>query len=206
LPSAAPAAREMDMRLLLSTLLGGALLVAAYVGSALVSVDVLADAVRSGNAAEVIARTDVPRVRASLTGQIAEAVLEAEGNRRVLSPLERSVIGGVVTTVVDEVVATVLDPVVLTAALRDGRVVPARGFELSGLPHLSRIDAHRIADAVSRLSVYRINELALRLSDADDPDHRGGIRLRFGAIGWKLSAIELPRATLREIAQRVRRR
>lgn len=194
------------MRSVIVVLIGAMVLAAAYIGSLFGSVNALSRAVRDGDAGAVIARTDVPRLRASLTGQIAEAVLEAQGRRRVLSPMERSVIGGVVVSVVDDVVALALDPAALTAALRSGRLPPDLGLDLPTLPTLTSFDTSRLGESFGRIDLYRINEFSLRLSDSPDPEARAAIRLRFSAFGWKLSGIELPRNLLRRLADNLSRR
>src|SRR5215813_9207429 len=67
-----------------------ALLVAirVYVGSAVVSLNSLANAARAGDGAAVLARTDTARVRRSLVDQIVSAYLEQLGQKRPIKPLE----------------------------------------------------------------------------------------------------------------------
>ena len=61
----------------------------AYAGSAAVSLDGLVQAVQSGDAAAVMSRTDLPRLKRSLVDQIVAAYLNRIGQKRALKPLER---------------------------------------------------------------------------------------------------------------------
>jgi Protein of unknown function (DUF2939) len=61
----------------------------AYAGSAAVSLDRLVQAVQSGDAAAVMSRTDLPRLKRSLVDQIVAAYLNRSGQKRAVKPLER---------------------------------------------------------------------------------------------------------------------
>ena len=61
----------------------------AYAGSAAVSLQGLVQAVQSKDAAAVMSRTDLPRLRRSLVDQIVAAYLNRIGQKRAVKPLER---------------------------------------------------------------------------------------------------------------------
>ena len=77
------------MRWLLRFLLAVAVVVALYVGSAVVSLNGLVDAARAGNGAEILARTDMARLKRSLVDQIVSAYLVRTSQGRTVKPLER---------------------------------------------------------------------------------------------------------------------
>ena len=74
----------MAMRWLVGTVLVLLISLVIYVGSAVWSVKGLAEAAKSGNGPEIIARTDLPRVKRSLVDQIVRAYLERLGAKRPL--------------------------------------------------------------------------------------------------------------------------
>ena len=61
----------------------------AYAGSAAVSLQGLVRAAQSGDAAAVMSRTDLPRLKRSLVDQIVAAYLNRIGQKRAVKPLER---------------------------------------------------------------------------------------------------------------------
>ncbi|SPP93178.1 protein of unknown function [Bradyrhizobium vignae] len=63
-----------------------------YAGSAFVSALDLVSAVRSGDAVQIMARTDLLRVRHFLVDQVMSAYLDRLGQRRPVRPLERMAI------------------------------------------------------------------------------------------------------------------
>ena len=77
------------------------ILIAVYVGSAVVALTGLIDAVRAADGAAVLARTDVQSVRRSLVGQIVGAYLDLLGEKRVVRPIERLLANAYGTNVAD---------------------------------------------------------------------------------------------------------
>jgi hypothetical protein len=60
-----------------------------YAGSAIASLAGLVAAARGGDAEQVLARTDLPRVRHALVDQLVDAYLRRLGRERPIKPLER---------------------------------------------------------------------------------------------------------------------
>ena len=58
------------MRWFFGTLITLLVLIGVYAGSAVVSLNGLVEAARAGNGVEILARTDVPRLKHSLVDQI----------------------------------------------------------------------------------------------------------------------------------------
>ncbi len=79
------------MRWLVGSLIVVAVALVLYAGTAIASVGSLVDAVRSGDANAIIARTDMGRLRSSLAAQIVGAYLERTSQSRPLKPFERMV-------------------------------------------------------------------------------------------------------------------
>jgi hypothetical protein len=194
------------MRWLTATLIGLIAATILYFGSAALTLRSLAAAVAAGDAGAVIARTDVPRLRSHLVGQVAAAVLDREGRTRRLSDLERSVIGGVVVGVADAVVAELMEPAVLVELLRTGRPpgnAPGGLPELPSLAGLADIDVWRLA---ARVRPFRPAEIAVRIDRGVRPEDYAGVRLRLGGLGWQLSGVDIPRAALDRLAAAARAR
>jgi hypothetical protein len=194
------------MRWLTATLIGLIAAAILYFGSAALALRSLAAAAAAGDAGAVIARTDVPRLRAHLVGQVAAAVLEREGRTRRLSDLERSVIGGVVASFADAAVAQLTEPAVLAELLRTGRapaILSGASPELPSLVRVGEIDLFRLA---ARVRPFRPAEIAIRLDAGATPEDYAGVRLRFGGLGWQLSGLDIPRAVLDRLAAAARAR
>ncbi|WP_354208822.1 MULTISPECIES: DUF2939 domain-containing protein [unclassified Bradyrhizobium] len=66
-----------------------------YAGSAFVSVLELVSALRSGDAAQVVARTNLPRIRHSVVDQVVSAYLDRIGQKRPVRPFERMAVNAV---------------------------------------------------------------------------------------------------------------
>lgn len=70
-----------------------------YAGSAFVSVLELVSAVRRGDAAQVVARTNLPRLRHSVVDQVVSAYLDRIGQKRPVRPFERMAVNAVGATI-----------------------------------------------------------------------------------------------------------
>jgi hypothetical protein len=96
------------MRWVFGTLVGLAALIGVYIGSAVVSVRGLVGAVRAGDGAEILTRTDQPRLRHSLVDQIVTAYLVQIGQNRPVKPVERMVANTYGASIADALVSTML--------------------------------------------------------------------------------------------------
>lgn len=87
----------------------------AYAGSTFVSALDLASAIRSGDAPQVMARTDLPRLRHSLVDQVVSTYLDRFGQKRAVRPFERMAIHAFGATIADDLAIKLLTPENLTA-------------------------------------------------------------------------------------------
>jgi hypothetical protein len=186
------------MRWFLGGLAAFAIALVIYVGSAILSLNGLVEAVRAGDGAAILSRTDLPRLRHSLVDQIVFAYLKRVGRDRPVKPMERLVASTYGATIADAMVGKMLTADNLTQILRDGRV--AVGETDVNLQRLSDLDASGAWQKIGRLSFVKPVEFQVRLGDGDDA---GGISLHFEGFGWKLSGVQLPAAAIEALVQRL---
>jgi hypothetical protein len=184
------------MRWFFGIFIAGSIGLAAYVSSAIVSLNGLADAAKAGDGMAVLARTDTARVRRSLVDQIVAAYLAQLGQTRPVKPLERLAANTYGASIADAMIAKMLTPESLTAMLNKGEVNdgspnPAAVFRLT------EIDTTRVWQTLSRISPTKPVEFAIRLGETAAD---GGISLHFEGNGWKLSGIQLPDKAVRVLA------
>jgi hypothetical protein len=169
-----------------------------YVGSAVWSAKGLVEAVRSGNAGEILSRTDLPRVKRSLTDQILAAYLDRLGAKRPIKPLERMLANTYGASIADALVSKLLTEENLTNLLRTGAVANiSQNAQFGNLASLANLDTSALR-LLGRISPIKLVELAIMLGDDRDS---GGVSLHFEGDGWKLSGIQLPATALRALAE-----
>ncbi|WP_244608997.1 DUF2939 domain-containing protein [Bradyrhizobium sp. SUTN9-2] len=91
-------------------------------GSAFVSALALVSAVRSGDAVEVIARTDLPHVRHSIVDQVLSAYLDRLEQKWPVRPFERMAINAFGATIADDFAMKLITPENLSEMLKTGTV------------------------------------------------------------------------------------
>jgi hypothetical protein len=169
-----------------------------YVGSAVWSAKGLVEAVRSGNGGEILSRTDLPRVKRSLTDQILAAYLDRLGTKRPIKPLERMLANTYGASIADALVSKLLTEENLTKLLRTGAVANvSQNAQFGNLASLASLDTSTLR-LLGRISPVRLVEFAILLGDNSDS---GSISLHFEGDGWKLSGVQLPAAALRGLAE-----
>ena len=94
----------------------------AYAGSAAVSLHGLVQAVQSKDAAAVMSRTDLPRLKRSLVDQVVAAYLNRIGQKRAVKPLERLAANTYGASVANVMVGKLLTQERLTELLNSGKV------------------------------------------------------------------------------------
>jgi len=154
-------------------------------------------AARAGNGAEVLARTDLPRLRHSLVDQIVAAYLRRMGQDRPVKPLERMVANTYGASIADALVGKMLTEEKLTNMLKNG-AVGVGDSETANMQRLSEVDTSKIFEIMSRLSLVKPVEFLIRLGDSESS---GGISLHFEGNGWKLSGVQLPATAVQALAQ-----
>jgi hypothetical protein len=169
-----------------------------YVGSAVWSAKGLVEAVRAGNAGEILARTDLPRVKRSLTDQILAAYLDRLGAKRPIKPLERMLANTYGASIADALVSKLLTEENLTRLLRTGAVGDAsQNTQVGKLASLANLEPSAL-QLLGRISPVKLVEVAILLGDDRES---GAINLHFEGDGWKLSGVQLPAAALRALAE-----
>src|SRR3954470_1174405 len=123
-----------------------------YIGSALVSLERLTAAARASNGSEVIARTDIARVRHAIVSQLIAAYLAKVRQTRPIKPLERIAIETFGASIVDDLAIKLITPdnvsaILSTGALRD----EAAKLEITGMPALAKLDVSNVPNVLRRL-------------------------------------------------------
>jgi hypothetical protein len=185
------------MRWVLGAVLAILVAIGIYVGSAVMSLNSLVLAARAGNGGEVLARTDLPRLRHSLVDQIVAAYLRRMGQDRPVKPLERMVANTYGASIADALVGKMLTEEKLTNMLKNG-AVGVSDSETANMQRLSEVDTSKIFEIMSRLSLVKPVEFLIRLGDSESS---GGISLHFEGNGWKLSGVQLPATAVQALAQ-----
>jgi hypothetical protein len=164
----------------------------AYAGSAAVSLHGLVHAVQSKDAAAVMSRTDLPRLKRSLVDQIVAAYLNRIGQKRAVKPLERLAANTYGASIADVMVGKLLTPERLTELLNSGKV-SLDVSDLGEMGQLSRVAPSKLLETAKRIRLVNPVEFSLQLGSGQDA---GSISLHFEGDGWKLSGVQLPSAVL----------
>ncbi|QOZ69137.1 DUF2939 domain-containing protein [Bradyrhizobium arachidis] len=174
---------------------------AVYAGSALVSTLGLISAVRSGNTAEVMARTNLPRVRHSLVDQVVSAYLDRLGQKRPVRPFERMAINAFGATIADDLATKLMTSENLSVLLKSGTVRSgAENINIGTMSPLAELDAANFFVLARRISLVKPVEFTVRLGESQDA---GSVSLHFESFTWKLSAVGLPPKVLSNIVDRL---
>jgi hypothetical protein len=167
-----------------------------YVGSAVASLRGLVEAARAGDATEVMARTDMARLRRSLVDQIVAAYLKQVGRDRPVRPLERLAANTYGPSVADAMITKLITRENLTAILNKGTINAGRAS--ADVQRLADIDTSKLFETLRRISPTKPVEFQIRLGETDNS---GRVSLHFQGDGWKLSGIHLPAAVVQVLAQ-----
>lgn len=188
------------MRWLLGSLVILILLLAIYLGSALWSLAALANAVRTGNGAAVIERTDVTSLKQSIADQVVAAYLARIGETRQVGSTERMLIRAAGGGVAEAMIARLLTPERLTEILKTGQIQGVQELPpISGLPQLIDLDTGNALAMLQRLRFIQPIEFGFRLTDAT-ADRFSEARMHFAGTGWKLSGLTLPAGAINQLA------
>ncbi|WIW44418.1 DUF2939 domain-containing protein [Bradyrhizobium sp. 62B] len=171
-----------------------------YIGSAIVSLGGLVQAVKVRDSAEVIARTDTARVRRSLVDQIVAAYLKQIGRERPVKPLERLAANNHGASVADAMIAKMFTPENLMAVLSKGAI--SVGGADASMRGLTDIDTTKVFDTLKRVRPTKAVESQILVGEAEN---EGSINRHFEGSGRKLSGIQLPTAAVQVLAQNLAR-
>jgi len=182
------------MRWFSASIVASVVAIGVYIGSAIVSLNGLVGAAKAGSGAEILARTDVPRLKRSLVDQIVTAYLMRTGQNRPIKPIERLLANTYGATIADALVAKMLTAENLTNILKNGSLGADGDSQLIAL---AGIDTSKVLESLGRLSLVKPVELSIRLGDEEGA---GAISLHFEGNGWKLSGLNLPTRAAEELA------
>lgn len=173
----------------------------AYAGSAFVSALSLVSAVRSGDAAEIMARTNLPRVRHSLVDQLMSAYLDRLGHKQPVRPFERMAINAFGATIADGLAIKLMTPENLSVLLKSGTVRDAAENTTFGtMSSLAEFDASNLFVLVKRISLVKPVEFTVRLGGSEEA---GSVSFHFEGSTWKLSGVGLPPQVLADMVDRL---
>jgi hypothetical protein len=180
------------MRWLFRLLLLLIILIGVYAGTAVASLKGLVEDTAKGDAAAIMARTDLPRLRASLAEQIVRAHFRRIEETRPVKTLERIA----APSVIDALLANLLTPENIARVLQSG-VLPAgvASTQTPVLPSLSSAGLDNAGRIVGRLRPKSPVQMQVLLDDTG----QAAIRMHFQGTHWKLSGIDLPPAALEKL-------
>ena len=164
----------------------------AYAGSAAASHDRLVRALQSEDAAAVMSRTDLPRLKRSLVDQVVAAYLNRIGQKRAVKPIERLAANTYGASIADVMVGKLLTPERLTELLNSGKV-SFDASDLGEMGQLSQVAPSKLLETAKRIRLVSPIEFSPQFGSGQDA---GGISLHFAGDGWKLSGVQLPSAVL----------
>jgi hypothetical protein len=177
------------------------LCVLVYAGSAVVSLLGVVSAVRIGDAAQIMTRTDLPRLRHSLIDQVMSAYLDRLYQKRPVRPFERMAINAFGTTIADDLAMKLMTPENLSVLLKSGTVRnAAENITFGTMTSLSELDVSDIVAFAGRITLVKPVEFALRLGETQDA---GSVSMHFEGTRWKLSGIGLPHGVLANMIDRL---
>src|SRR5882724_10083885 len=151
------------MRWLFATLAAIFIFVLIYLGSAASALSTLAAAVRAGDGAAVLERTDVKRLRRSLTDQVVGAYLDRIGAVRKISATEKMLVNTYGATIADAMVAKMLTADKLTQMLKSGNLEGDVGLPPFRLPALADLNTENWLSLLGRVNVIQPVLLAIRV-------------------------------------------
>jgi DUF2939 family protein len=187
------------MRWLLSAFAIILVLTTLYFGSAFYSVAKLASAVRAADGQAVLDRTDLDRVKRSLTDQILTAYLRKIGQTKKVSSIERVLVTTYGASVADAMLSKLLTGEGIEQILSRG-VIALNNGSSAQVPALSTINI-TATEFFARLGFVQPTLLTFRTSASALPDNLSSIALHFDGGAWKLAGIQLPAAVATKLAE-----
>jgi hypothetical protein len=172
------------------------------------SVTRFALAANAGATEEILARTDLPALRASFARQIVRTYLARQPQTRSLDPLARQVVGSVAASYVDAIIAEHLTPQAI-AALISARGPGAQPGSLLGQGvALPKADLQGAWKLFENSGFDGLASFAVAVPAGTGAAEEDRYRLRFGLTGlrWVLRAVELPRSALEKLADELKAR
>jgi len=176
--------------------------VVSYVAWGFVSAARIAEVVRSGNPATVMAVVDADALRHSLAEQLTQAVMRQNQTLSSMSGIGRSLAGGVAGSVVDSMLSDVLKPENIAALLKgDGTFAgrTKRSDAAPKLPELSDVSSTSWLKLLLSVSFDGLTSFGVTI------DHGGEaytVHFHLNGAAWQLSGVDLPRQVIDGLAQK----
>jgi len=164
-------------------------------------------AANAGASAEILARTDLPALRASFARQIVRTYLARQPQTRSLDPLARQVVGSVATGYVEAIIAEHLTPQAIATLISARGAATPPGSPLGRGVALPSMDIAGAWTLFANSGFDGLASFAVELPARDEAS-ADRYRLRFGlaGLGWVLRAVELPQTALDKLADELKAR
>jgi len=169
-----------------------------YFGSCVYLLKKLGDSARSGDGQGVLDRTDLPRLRESLSVQLLSAYERRQGANKRRSAIQQ-LLKSVAPNIADALLSRILTAERLSELLRTGKTEVGSGAAPIEMPAVADV---QISDALSR--VRFINPVSLAFRTNKVPGEDTFIVMHFEGFAWKLAGIRLPESTLDRIVKGLR--
>ncbi|WP_247342085.1 MULTISPECIES: DUF2939 domain-containing protein [unclassified Bradyrhizobium] len=155
------------MKWLIGVVLAVLVCVGIYGGSAFVSLVGLVSAVRGADVAQILARTDMPRLRHSIVDQVMTAYLDRLGQKRQLRPIERIAINAFGATIADDLAAKLMTSENLSVLLKSGAVRNAtEDITFGTMSSVAELDISSIFALAGRITFVKPLSLHCGLEEA----------------------------------------
>lgn len=164
-------------------------------------------AANAGASEEILARTDLPALRASFARQIVRTYLARQPQTRSLDPLARQVVGSVATGYVEAIIAEHLTPQAIATLVSARGAAAKPGSPLGHGLALPSMDIQGAWTLFANSGFDGPASFAVELPARDEASV-DRYRLRFGLAGlrWVLRAVELPQTALDKLADELKAR
>lgn len=189
------------MRLFIRGIVALVILVAAYLGWALIGAAQLASAAQRGDAQAVMERVDLQPLIRSLSSQIARAFLDQNPELQNPRFLRRSVFLNAAAA--EMLLRALLTPENIAALLNQGRVRVLNGAAqdvgtLSGMPSFGEAFHVRPLEVLMRSYFDGPRSFVVGLKS---PDGLYRLHMRLSGLTWRLSAVDLPESAAAQFAR-----
>jgi Protein of unknown function (DUF2939) len=182
------------------------ILVAAYWGWALAGAAQLASVASRGDAEAMVRHVDLPRLRRSLSSQIARAFLEQNPQFRKMLSVEQGFLGSVGAGAANALLREALTPENIAALLSKGQVAFPKA---SGPKTFWRMPPLSEAFRAGPLQALRSSRFDGPLSfvlNLDSAEGRYAVHLHLSGTTWRLSGIDVPEEVSARLARAIAER
>lgn len=187
------------MRWLTSILAFLALVTVLYIGSIIWSLHELVAAVERSDGKSLSERTDMTRLRHSLTEQIVDAYLDRYSTGRA-NNLTLAVAAAYGRAIIDATLQQLLTEQTLLTVLRGGSIPASATTAPLILPSFATIDVSKPLDVLGRMNPIKPIQIDIQTGGSDPEDYTA-ITLRLENGRWKLAGLVLSRRSTQHYAE-----